>query len=435
MLQVNHTSASFHATFTLPGDKSISHRVALLAALSKGTSTLTHFLESEDCLTTLRLLEQLGTKIKRTAPGCFTIQGRGGIFEKYEDPLDCGNSGTTMRLLAGILAAQPFFSELIGDTSLSKRPMQRIIEPLQAMGATLHATGTTHHPPLHINGGALQAMRYTLPVASAQVKSTILLASLFATGETIIIEPTRCRDHTERLFAAFGIHCSSNFDEKLKSQIISLTGPQRPKASDINIPGDISSAAFWAVAAAARSGSRVSLKNVSLNPTRMGFLKILQRMGARLTISLAGESHHEPYGDIMIEGDSLVGTVIEGKEIPNVIDELPILAVAGALAQGRTLIKDAQELRVKETDRITALVSNLRALGADIIEHEDGLEIEGGRPLQGATLKSYGDHRIAMTFAIAGLFAEGTTTLEDTACVATSYPGFAAELDRYVINS
>ena len=419
---------------TLPGDKSISHRALILAALSKGTSTIVGLLESEDVQATRTALQELGVTIETISPGKIKVHGRSGNFHQPARSIDCGNSGTTMRLLAGLLAAQPFSSELIGDASLSQRPMQRIIEPLQAMGATLRATGKRNYPPLHIEGATLTPITYTLPVASAQVKSAILLAALSARGESMIIEPVACRDHTERLFSAFQINASSMFDEKLQSQIIRLVGPQRPIACDLHIPGDISSAAFWIVAAAARSGSRLHLKNVGLNPTRTGILSVLKRMGAQLEIDIAKGSHHEPYGTIIVDGSSLTSTLICGKEIPNVIDELPILAVAGALAQGTTIIRDAQELRLKETDRITAIITNLRAMGVTVTEYDDGFAIQGGALLQGASLKSYGDHRIAMAFSIAALFAQGTTSIDDTSCIQTSYPGFAAELDRYTIS-
>lgn len=379
-----------------------------------------------------------------------------------------------MRLLAGLLAAQPFPTELIGDASLSKRPMGRIIEPLSAMGATLHgselflkvadideAQGASdtqqlitvlegasteatqpfaatadgenrfsekkHHPPLSIHGRALQPICYRLPIPSAQVKSAILLAALCTPGETVVVEPTICRDHTERMLVPFQGICSSSIDEQ-QARTIRLVGPQKLKACTFQVPGDISSAAFWIVAAAARIGSHLCLEDVGLNPTRTGFLDVLKRMGAQLSIAPHPFSQGEPFGTITITGAPLRGTVIHGSEISNVIDELPILAIAGALAQGTTIIKDAKELRVKETDRISAMVNNLRAMGAHVIEHEDGMEIQGGAPLHGTTLPSYGDHRIAMACAIAGLFAEGTTLIEDTDCIATSYPDFETVL-------
>ncbi|MBX9742427.1 MAG: 3-phosphoshikimate 1-carboxyvinyltransferase [Chthoniobacterales bacterium] len=430
MLQVHHTFSPFRGTLTLPGDKSISHRAALLGALSDGACEITGFLESGDSLATLYALERLGITIEHHGTGHLVIYGRRGFLEKPQAPIYCGNSGTTMRLLAGLLATQLFSTQLLGDASLSKRPMQRIVEPLEAMGASLHAIGANNCSPLFIQGGPLRALSYTLPVASAQVKSALLLASLFAQGETTIVEPTLCRDHTERMLRAFQVECIDSYNAQGAHEI-RLHGPQQLKACNLQIPGDISSAAFWMVAAAARPGSLLCLKKVGLNPTRTGVLKVLQRMGAKITINLTKEINQEPRGDIIVEGATLSGVLIEGEEIPNVIDELPILAIAGALAQGTTLIKDAQELRHKETDRLAALANNLRAMNASVNEHPDGLTICGGMPLQGAIIPSYGDHRIAMSFAIAGLFAEGKTRIENTECISTSYPGFELTLKQF----
>ena len=431
-LEIYRATTLLRGTLTLPGDKSISHRAAILAAIAEGTSTITGFLESEDCLATIAALQQLGIESEHPQPGTFVIHGKKGILTPPSQPIYCGNSGTTMRLLAGLLAAQPFCTELTGDDSLSRRPMKRIIDPLQAMGARLRAIGSTNHPPLSIEGAPLQPLCYTLPVASAQVKSALLLAALFTSGETIILEPTSCRDHTERMFSSFQIACSSVLDSQLGAKTIRLIGPQRPKACNFQVPGDISSAAFWLVAAAAQKGSQLRLEDVGLNPTRTGILSVLKRMGAGIDTNLKQESQSEPLGTLTLSGTGLTGTIIQGVEIPNVIDELPILAVAGALAQGTTIIRDAQELRVKETDRITAIVTNLRAMGASVTEHDDGLEIHGGAPLHGTTLQSYGDHRIAMAFAIAGLFAKGSTTIENVDCIATSYPKFEQILQPFV---
>ena len=422
----------------------------MLAAISKGTSTITGLSEGDDVQATHRALEQLGIAIESPEPGKIKIYGQSGKFSQSSDPIDCKNSGTTMRLLAGLLAAQPFSSQLIGDASLSQRPMERIITPLRIMGSTIDAEGKNDRAPILVEGNKnfSPLHDYTLPIASAQLKSALLLAALFAKGTTTIIEPTPTRDHTERLFQAFQL--SFNETKIGTSKKISLTGPQTPQACDIRIPCDISSAAFWIVAAAARPGSCLHLEDVGLNPTRTGFLQVLKRMGANIKIrgqslklqnlgsvpkihSLALNSTisgTDPFGDIVVQGASLSGTTIEGNEIPGLIDELPILAVAGALAEGTTIIRNARELRVKETDRITALVHNFRAMGASVIEYPDGLEIKGGSRLQGVPLKSFGDHRIAMAFSIAALFAEGTSTIDDTNCIATSYPGFALELQR-----
>ena len=453
-LKIIPTTAPFKGIITLPGDKSISHRALILAAISKGTSTIVGLSEGDDVQATRQALEQLGIIIESLEPGKIKVYGQGGKKILSPHAIDCRNSGTTMRLLAALLAAQPFSSQLIGDTSLSQRPMERVITPLRQMGAAIQAEGKNNRPPILVGGNKnLSPLHnYTLPIASAQLKSALLLAALFAKGTTTITEPTPTRDHTERLFELFQIFF--NETKVGTSKKICITGPQSPQACNISIPGDISSAAFWIVTAAARPGSSLQLENVGLNPTRIGFLDVLKRMGA--SINYRNQSHRslhleslpkinelapnvtnygtDPFGDIFIQGASLIGTVMEGKEIPGLIDELPILAVAGALAQGTTIIRDAAELRVKETDRITALVHNLRAMGASVIEYPDGLEIKGGRRLQGAPLKSFGDHRIAMAFSIAALFAQGTSTMDDMSCIATSYPDFAAELQRVASN-
>ncbi len=355
-----------------------------------------------------------------------------------------------MRLLAGILSAQSFPSRLIGDASLSQRPMERIITPLRQMGTVIQAEEKNGRPPLFVHGNKnlFSLHDYKLPVASAQLKSALLLAALFAQGTTTIIEPTPTRDHTERLFESFQIF----FDEvKIgTSKKISLTGPQTPQACNLTIPGDISSAAFWIIAAAARRGSNITIKNVSLNPTRIGFLDVLRRMNrtsshplcalesGMKTNAMAPKyaiSGTDPFGNIVVQGSLLTGITISGKEIPGLIDELPILAIAGALAEGTTIIRDAQELRVKETDRIGALVHNLRAMGVAVKEYDDGLEIKGRSHLQGASLKSFGDHRIAMAFSIAALFATGESTIDDVSCIETSYPSFIPALEKIIRES
>lgn len=429
-LHLHHTSAPFQRQLRLPGDKSISHRAAILASIAQGTSTISGFLESEDCLATIAVLQKLGITIEHPEHGVFVIHGRGGFFSEPSGTLDCKNSGTTMRLLAGLLAAQPFSTTLIGDDSLSNRPMRRVMEPLSAMGAILHATGIKETPPLTIQGGRLHPIDYRLPMSSAQVKSAIILAALFTPGTTTIMEPTACRDHTERMLTSFQGSCSSLLDQEERCTL-SVTGPQKLQACSFHVPGDLSSAAFWIVAAAARPGSKLMLENIGINPTRIGIISILERMGAKISIKTPSCSQIEPCGDITVSGASLKGTVICCQEISNVIDELPILAIAGALAHGTTIIRDAQELRVKETDRITALVHNLRLMGAHVKEYEDGLEIEGGVSLHGTRLPSYGDHRIAMAFAIAGLFACGETIIEDAQCINTSYPNFEEMLSSF----
>jgi 3-phosphoshikimate 1-carboxyvinyltransferase len=417
----------------VPGDKSISHRAIMLAALSNGVCKITNFLEGEDCLSTTRAFQQLGVTIERAEPGFVVVHGSHGKLTAPEQEIDCGNSGTTMRLLAGILAAQPFTSRLVGDASLSKRPMRRIIEPLTQMGANISALGANDSPPLVIHGSPLHGITYQTPIASAQVKSAILLAGLYASGVTTVIEPAPSRDHTERMLEYFLVNLrreESRTDRPRKSQEcrISMLGQQKLESRDFAVPGDISSAAFWLVAAACQPGSRLLVKNVGLNPTRTGILDVLVRMGARVREVVESIEDGEPCGVIDIKGGPLTGTVIEGNEVANVIDEIPVLAVAGALAEGRTIIRDAQELRVKETDRIAAIATNLMAMGVEVHEAEDGMTIYGAGRLSSATLPSYGDHRIAMAFAIAGLFATGSTIIEDAECVRTSYPQFESIL-------
>lgn len=422
---------SFPAAISVPGDKSISHRAAMFAGMADGTTVIQGFLPSEDCLCSVKAMEAMGARVEplEERPGIglvkLAITGGGPKLKAPSGPIDCGNSGTTMRLLAGILAGQDFTTEMFGDASLSRRPMKRIADPLRLMGARVEGQGEKICAPLTITGGALRPIEYTLPMASAQVKSAVLLAGLFAPGKTTVIEPVATRNHTERIMSHFGIAWQR------EGNAISVQGGQVPRATDLIVPGDISSAAFWMVAAAATPGAQITLGNVGLNPTRTGVIHVLQRMGARIAaaeLSSAGE----PRGDIHIKGGTLQGTVIGGEEIPNVIDELPILAVAGALAQGKTLIKDARELRVKETDRIAAVAENLRRMGVTVTEHEDGMEIEGGASLHGATITTWHDHRIAMAFAIAGLFAEGETLIEGPECINTSYPGFERDLALFL---
>lgn len=418
---------------TVPGDKSISHRAIMLAALSNGVCKITNFLEGEDCLSTAEAFRQLGVTIEQGSSGTMVVHGSHGKFTPPEKDIDCGNSGTTMRLISGILAAQPFTSRLTGDESLSKRPMRRVIEPLTQMGAKIRGLGEKDTPPLEIEGGPLKPITYRSPVASAQVKSAILLAGLYAKGTTTVIEPSVSRDHTERMLEYFLVKLKREEIRKDRNRRpqecrVTLEGGQALESRDFNVPGDISSAAFWLVAAAAQQGSRLLIKNVGLNPTRTGIIDVLIRMGARIREVVEVVDHGEPCGVIDIKGNRLHGTVIEGAEVPNVIDEIPIIAVAGALAQGETIIRDAKELRVKESDRIAVVANNLRLMGADVEEKEDGMIIRGGRKLKGAKLQSHGDHRIAMAFAIAGLFASGETVIENVACVQTSYPSFEATL-------
>ena len=407
----------------VPGDKSISHRAVMLAAMSNGPCVIRGFLASEDCLATVAAMRALGIEIETPEPTTLVVHGRKGVFTPPTQDIDCGNSGTTMRLLAGILAGQPFRSRLVGDPSLSRRPMKRVIEPLTQMGAKLTAEGTGDRPPLVIEGGTLQPIHYYSPVASAQVKSAVMLAGMFAKGKTSVTEPHQSRNHTERMLEYFLVRPHKN------ELTVSIIGEQIPESRDFQVPGDVSSAAFWLVAAAANPRARLLVKNIGLNETRTGVIAVLVRMGAHVR-EIVQTEEGEPLGVIEVEGARLKGVEISGEEIPNVIDEIPILAVAGALAQGKTVIADAGELRVKESDRLAAIATNLRAMGAQVNETEDGLEIYGGSPLHGARVDSFGDHRIAMAFAIAGLFADGETTITNTECVSTSYPNFYQTLEQ-----
>lgn len=422
-------SEPFNADIQVPGDKSISHRSIILSALSNGPCEISGFLPSADCWCTVEAFRSLGVPIEVLeegphGPTRLRVTGNRGRFEAPGKPINCGNSGTTMRLLSGVLTSQPFETVLEGDESLSRRPMDRVATPLRQMGALFQGEGKTLTAPIRVIGTRdVKAIDYEMPVASAQVKSAILLAGMAAKGKTTVIEPAPSRDHTERLLQHFLV---KTIREKNR---LSIWGGQTPESRDLRVPGDISSAAFWIVAAAAMPGARLLVRDVGLNPTRTGILSVLLRMGARIQ-EVVDYSDGEPIGSIEIHGSKLKGVEIAGAEIANVIDEIPILAVAGALAEGTTIVRDAKELRVKESDRISAVAESLRRMGALVEEYIDGMEIRGGAPLSGAAIDSLGDHRIAMAFAIAGLFASGTTTIRDVECISTSYPGFAQELKQ-----
>jgi 3-phosphoshikimate 1-carboxyvinyltransferase len=373
-------------------------------------------------------MRALGIEIEAPDDTTLIVHGKKREFSAPKRDIECGNSGTTMRLLAGLLAGQPFRSRLVGDASLSQRPMKRILEPLQQMGANVVAEGANNRPPLVIEGGNLKPIRYISPVASAQVKSAVLLAGLFANGRTSVTEPSQSRDHTERMLEYFLAR------PQRQDLTVSIHGGLTPESRDFQVPGDISSAAFWLVAAAGQPRSHLLVKDIGLNKTRTGILGVLVRFGAHVR-EVVEKEEAEPMGNVEIEGARLKGTVIEGREIPNVLDEIPILAVAAALAHGTTVIANAGELRTKETDRLAAIATNLRAMGVEVAENEDGLEIFGGAPLHGARVQSFGDHRIAMAFAVAGLFADGETIVQDVDCVNTSYPGFHAQLEQIIRDS
>jgi 3-phosphoshikimate 1-carboxyvinyltransferase len=415
----------------MPGDKSISHRAAMMAALANGTSRVKNSSTSEDCAATLRCLEQLGVKIVREDSD-LSIEGvgRDGLRAPSE-ALDCGNSGTTMRLLAGILAGQPFESILTGDASLRSRPMQRIIEPLKMMGAEI--SSVDGRAPLTIRGGrTLQAIDYELLTPSAQVKSCILLAGLNANGRTQVTEDQPTRDHTERMLGCFGVSVETGNGEKENERFIVVNGPATLEARAVDVPGDISSAAYFVAAAVLLNGSSLEIENVGLNPTRTLFLKQMESCGLNITIDDAREESNEPRGTIRVAGsrgfshasDSGSCLTLHGALIPQLIDELPLLAVIGSQIDGGIEIRNARELRVKESDRIAATVVGLRAMGAEVEEFDDGLRVTGPTRLRGAGIDSRGDHRIAMTFAVAGLIAEGETEIMDAHCVAVSFPEF-----------
>jgi 3-phosphoshikimate 1-carboxyvinyltransferase len=415
------------AEITVPGDKSISHRAAIIAALSNGVCTLRGFLPSEDCMHTVNALRALGIQIEQPEPDVLVVHGKKRVLTPPAGEIDCGNSGTTMRLLAGLLAGQTFESRLVGDASLSRRPMDRVVAPLRKMGANIVAEGPEQTPPLRIHGGSLTGIQYTSPIASAQVKSAILLAGLFAKGKTTVDEPSASRNHTELIFNYFLVRTATPEDGS-----VSVFGDQMPESRDFDIPGDLSSAAFWLVAAAAQPGGHLLVRNIGLNDTRTALLGVLVRMGAQVREAIEDIDQLEHRGIIEVTGAALKGTVIQGKEVPQLIDELPVLAVAGALASGTTIIRHAAELRVKETDRIAAIAHNLRIMGVQVIEMNDGLEIHGPAPLRGARVASFGDHRVAMAFAVAGLFADGETIIQDADCIRGSYPGFENALEQFV---
>jgi len=420
---------TIQGSLVLPGDKSISHRAAMLACIATGTSRITNFLTAEDCLSTLGCMRQLGVNATRTGTTVeITGVGKRGLLPSVE-PLNCGNSGTTARLIAGLLAGQRFETTLIGDESLSKRPMNRVTRPLKALGAEMHAADGKL--PVTISGTLLKPAEVMLDVASAQVKSCLLLAGLYADGKTTVIEPVQTRDHTERMLEWLGADISIKIRDNARH--ITIDGSSELIARDISVPADISSAAFLLVAAACLKGSHLVLPNVGLNPTRKGVLDILTRCGVKVQIEDEREASGEPVGDLVIEGG--IGkqelSLLAGPLIPNIIDEIPILAVFGTQLPNGIEIRDAHELRVKETDRIKAVVEDLRRMDIKVDEFDDGFRVYPGTP-QGASIESFSDHRIAMAFAVAGLFADGVTTIEGHEASEISFPAFFDALDSIV---
>ncbi len=408
---------SIQGKIKVPGDKSISHRALMFGAIAEGETEIKDILRGEDVMSTLHCLESLGVKIENKQDTVI-VHGNGLFGLKAPDQiLDAGNSGTTMRLLSGILAGQNFQTELTGDSSLRKRPMNRIADPLRAMGADIQ-TSENGRPPLTITGKKLTPLNYISPVASAQVKSCVLLAGLHTEGTTSVTEPVLSRDHTERILEAFGVPV------KRDGLRVSVNGHTPLKGTAVQVPGDISSAAFFLVAASLMKDSEMLIQNIGINPSRIGILDVLIKMGSNIRLINERILNGEPFADIEVKSSQLMGTVIEGDIIPKVIDEIPILAIAATQAEGKTIIRDASELRVKETDRVQTVTDNLQKMGIDLEAKDDGFIIEGPQPLKGTVLESYGDHRIAMGFAVASLLAETRTVIQHAECAEISFPGF-----------
>ena len=413
----------------LPGDKSISHRYAMLSGIADGPSVLANYSTGADCASTLGCMRALGVRWQRKDqdPGnVIEVQGSGLSLAAPATPLDCGNSGSTMRMLSGIVAAQNFTGEMIGDPSLSRRPMERVITPLTAMGAQI--TSQQGKPPLRITGATLKAIDYSMPVASAQVKSCLLFAGLFAEGETRIEEPLRTRDHGEVALRAFGVRLERK--SVGAGNEVRIRGGQRLRGLEARIPGDLSSAAFFLCAAALFPGSQLNLPDLLMNPTRARLLDILTQMGLRISVTQLEEVHGELVGSLQVEGAKLTGATIAGGDSAALIDEIPVLAAIAPFTEQGIEVRDAKELRVKESDRIHAVATNLRRMGAEVEEREDGLKIPGGQTLHGAELDSFDDHRIAMAFAVAGLRAEGETLIRGAEAAGISYPAFFTTLEE-----
>lgn len=415
-------STPLRGELAVPGDKSISHRAVMLGALAKGTTSVTNFLKGADCLSTISCFEKMGIEIEQL-PSEILIHGKGlhGL-NAPETILDAGNSGTTTRLLSGILAGQAFCTTLTGDTSIQKRPMTRIITPLSQMGGKIESLSDNGCAPLKIAGHPLKPIHYLSPVSSAQVKSCVLLAGMYADGITKVTEPYLSRNHSELMLRSFGADVIS------EGTTAAITGNPVLEGQNVIVPGDISSAAYFIAAGLLIPGSEILIKDVGINPTRDGILKVCADMGADIQLLNKREYGKEPVADILVKHSELKATVIEGALIPTLIDELPMLAVMAAFAQGTTVIRDAQELKVKESNRLDIIVQHLSAMGADIIPTEDGMEIHGGKPLKGAVLDSYMDHRIAMSFAVAGMAADGETEILNASCVDISYPEFYRDM-------
>lgn len=416
--------SSLHGDFIIPGDKSISHRAIMLGAIAEGDTVINHFLEAEDCINTIKCFQKLGISIEENDDKSIVVHGKGLYGLKPSSmALDVGNSGTTIRLLSGVLAAQNFESEISGDNSIVRRPMAKIIDPLTMMGANIVSKYNNSCAPLFISPSKLHGIDYISPIASAQVKSSILFTGLFADGITTITEPYQSRNHTELIMSAFNADIKSNYNKTVLSPVEKLS------ACEITIPGDISSAAYFITAALITPDSEITIRNVGMNPTRNGFIDVILSMGANIEI-INAKHGIEPTADLVVKSSKLSGVTLEGEIIPRTLDEIPILTVLACFAEGKTIIRDAGELKVKESDRIEVMVSNLTKMGAHIETTDDGMIIEGGYPLHGAIIGTKYDHRIAMSFAIAALAAEGKTEIIGSECVNISYPGFYDDLKR-----
>lgn len=419
-------SKPLRGTLTVSGDKSISHRAVMFGSLATGTTEIEGFLPGEDCLSTIRCFRSMGVQIEQNGSSV-KVFGRG--LRELTAPagiLDCGNSGTTTRLLSGVLAAQHFNSVLSGDASIQRRPMKRIMIPLRAMGADITSISGNDCAPLSVHGKQLYGIHFNSPIASAQVKSAVLLAGLYASGQTTVTEPALSRDHTERMLRSFGAKVlTCNFEDRPS---VTVTETQNLYGTEISVPGDISSAAFFLVGASIVPGSEVVLRNVGINPTRDGVISALRAMGAKIEVLEVRNEDSEPAADLLVRYAPLHGTEIGGALIPRLIDELPVLAAAAAVAEGRTVIRDAAELKVKESNRIRTMADGLSRLGAKVEETEDGLIIDGGAALHGGAVESYSDHRIAMSFAILSLVTDGEVRISDPDCVNISAPTFYEDL-------
>lgn len=427
-MKFTKAGSGLRGEITVPGDKSISHRSVMFGSIAEGTTEIRNYLQGADCLSTISCFRAMGIEIENKGD-VVLVHGKGlhGLT-RPEQVLDCGNSGTTTRLISGILAGQDFDVTLTGDASIQKRPMKRIIEPLSLMGAGIESVNGNGCAPLHISGRPLHGISYTSKVASAQVKSAILLAGLYADGETRVTEPYLSRNHSEIMLRYFGA------DVRTETQGDGVTAVIRPSrelhGGLVEVPGDISSAAFFLCAGLMVPGSEILIRNTGINPTRAGILNVARNMGADITLLNEKSGSGEPTADILVRSSDLHGTVIEGAIIPTLIDELPMIAAMACLADGKTVIRDAAELKVKESNRIAVMTENLTAMGADVTETEDGMIIRGGKPLHGAVIDSHLDHRIAMTFAVLGLCAEGETEILGAECVNISYPRFYEDLEK-----